>query len=182
MLQKIQFKPGFNKQATATGAEGQWVDGDNVRFRYGQPEKIGGWEQLVDSTLAGPVRAQHTWTDLQGRKYAALGTAKVLVIYYEGGFYDITPINADQTGCTFDSTTTDDEVTVNLTSHGLSAGDYFKFKTVTLPGGGVTGYTLQQILQQMYLKSLQRQLEILLQLLCHQMKVAQVCQLKVQQL
>ena len=39
MLQKIQFKPGFNKQATETGAEGQWVDGDNVRFRYGQPEK-----------------------------------------------------------------------------------------------------------------------------------------------
>jgi hypothetical protein len=141
MLQKIQFKPGFNKQATETGAEGQWVDGDNVRFRYGQPEKIGGWQQLVDETLAGPVRAQHTWTDLNGRKYAALGTSKVLIIYYEGGFYDITPINADQTGCTFDSTTTDDEVTVNLTSHGLSVGDYFKFKSVTLPGGGVTGYT-----------------------------------------
>jgi hypothetical protein len=141
MLQKIQFKPGFNKQATETGAEGQWVDGDNVRFRYGQPEKIGGWQQLVDETLAGPVRDQHTWTDLNGRKYAALGTSKVLIIYYEGGFYDITPINADQTGCTFDSTTTDDEVTVNLTSHGLSAGDYFKFKSVTLPGGGVTGYT-----------------------------------------
>jgi hypothetical protein len=141
MLQKIQFKPGFNKQATETGAEGQWVDGDNVRFRYGQPEKIGGWQQLVDETLAGPVRDQHTWTDLNGRKYAALGTSKVLIIYYEGGFYDITPINADQTGCTFDSTTTDDEVTVNLTSHGLLAGDYFKFKTVTLPGGGVTGYT-----------------------------------------
>jgi hypothetical protein len=114
---------------------------DNVRFRYGQPEKIGGWQQLVDETLAGPVRDQHTWTDLNGRKYAALGTSKVLIIYYEGGFYDITPINADQTGCTFDSTTTDDEVTVNLTSHGLSAGDYFKFKSVTLPGGGVTGYT-----------------------------------------
>jgi hypothetical protein len=141
MLQKIQFKPGFNKQATETGAEGQWVDGDNVRFRYGQPEKIGGWQQLVDETLSGPVRAQHTWTDLTGKKYAALGTSKVLIIYYEGGFYDITPINADQTGCTFDSTTTDDEVTVNLTSHGLSAGDYFKFKSVTLPGGGVTGYT-----------------------------------------
>jgi hypothetical protein len=141
MLQKIQFKPGFNKQATETGAEGQWVDGDNVRFRYGQPEKIGGWQQLVDETLAGPVRDQHTWTDLNGRKYAALGTSKVLIIYYEGGFYDITPINADQTGCTFDSTTGSATVTVNLTSHGLSAGDYFKFKTVTLPGGGVTGYT-----------------------------------------
>lgn len=74
MLQKIQFKPGFNKQDTETGAEGQWVDGDNVRFRYGQPEKIGGWEELVDHQLAGPVRDQHTWSDLNGRKYAALGT------------------------------------------------------------------------------------------------------------
>jgi hypothetical protein len=141
MLQKIQFKPGFNKQATETGAEGQWVDGDNVRFRYGQPEKIGGWQQLVDNTIAGPVRAQHTWTDLTGKKYAALGTAKVLVVYYEGAFYDITPINADQTGITFDSTTGSATVTVNLTGHGLLEGDYFKFKSVTLPGGGVTGYT-----------------------------------------
>ena len=82
MLQKIQFKPGFNKQQTETGAEGQWVDGDNVRFRYGQAEKIGGWQELVDNTIAGPIRDQHTWTDLDGKKYAALGSAKVLVIYY----------------------------------------------------------------------------------------------------
>jgi hypothetical protein len=140
-LQKINFKPGFNKQQTATGAEGQWIDGNNVRFRYGQAEKIGGWEQLVASQIAGPVRDQHTWTDLNGKKYAALGTSKVLVIYYEGGFYDITPINADQTGVTFDSTTGSATVTVNLTAHGLVVGDYFKFKSVTLPGGGVTGYT-----------------------------------------
>ena len=45
MLQKVQFAPGFNKQVTATGGEGQWVNGDNVRFRYGTPEKIGGWAQ-----------------------------------------------------------------------------------------------------------------------------------------
>jgi len=141
MLQKIQFKPGFNKQATETGAEGQWVDGDNVRFRYGQPEKIGGWQQLVDGQIAGPVRDQHTWTDLTGKKYGALGTSKVLVIYYEGGFYDITPIEADVTGCTFDSTTGSATVTVNKTSHGLLVGDYFKFKSVSLPGGGETGYS-----------------------------------------
>ena len=141
MLQKIQFKPGFNKQATETGAEGQWVDGDNVRFRYGQPEKIGGWQQLVDGQIAGPVRDQHTWTDLTGKKYGALGTSRVLVIYYEGGFYDITPIEADVTGCTFDSTTGSATVTVNKTSHGLLAGDYFKFKSVSLPGGGETGYS-----------------------------------------
>ena len=46
MLQKIGFQPGINKQITPTGAEGQWVDCDNVRFRYGSPEKIGGWNQL----------------------------------------------------------------------------------------------------------------------------------------
>ena len=43
MLQKLKFKPGFNKQDTESGAEGQWTDGDFVRFRYGLPEKIGGW-------------------------------------------------------------------------------------------------------------------------------------------
>ena len=141
MLQKIQFKPGFNKQQTETGAEGQWVDGDNVRFRYGQAEKIGGWQELVDNTIAGPIRDQHTWTDLSGKKYAALGSAKVLVVYYEGGFYDITPINADQTGVTFTSTNGSATVTINLSAHGLVVGDYFKLKDVTLPGGGVTGYT-----------------------------------------
>ena len=47
MLQKIGIVPGFNKQVTATGGEGQWIDGDNVRFRYGTPEKIGGWTQLA---------------------------------------------------------------------------------------------------------------------------------------
>ena len=143
MLQKINFKPGFNKQATETGAEGQWVDGDNVRFRYGQPEKIGGWQELVNDTISGPVRAQHTWTDLNGKKYAALGTAKVLVLYYEGAFFDITPIESDQAGCTFDSTTGSATVTVNLTTHGLLEGDYFIFKSgsVSLPGGGETTFT-----------------------------------------
>jgi len=144
MLQKIQFKPGFNKQATETGAEGQWIDGNNVRFRYGQAEKIGGWEQLVTSQIAGPVRDQHTWTDLNGKKYAALGTSKVLVIYYEGDFYDITPLKADVTGCTFDSTTGSATVTVNKNAHGLLIGDYFIFDSVTLPGGGETTFTTAQ--------------------------------------
>ena len=141
MLQKIQFKPGFNKQTTKTGAEGQWVDGNNVRFRYGQPEKIGGWQQLVSTTLAGPVRGQHSWTDISGKKYAALGTNKLLVIYYEGDFYDITPVKTAITGCTFSSVNSSATVTVNKTAHGLLQGDYFYFASVTLPGGGVTGYT-----------------------------------------
>ena len=92
-LQKIQFKPGFNKQQTATGAEGQWIDGDNVRFRYGEPQKIGGWQELVNKTLAGVARGQLTWTALNGKKYAAIGTSKLLVIYYQGSFFDITPLS-----------------------------------------------------------------------------------------
>jgi hypothetical protein len=112
-LQKIQFKPGFNKQQTATGAEGQWIDGDNIRFRYGEPQKIGGWQQLVNKTIAGPIREQHDWTALDGKKYAALGSSKVLVIYYEGNFYDITPLDTALTSCTFTSTPGSPTVTVN---------------------------------------------------------------------
>jgi len=58
MLQKIGFLPGFNKQVTPTTAEGQWIAGDNVRFRYSTPEKIGGWSELGESYLTGPARAR----------------------------------------------------------------------------------------------------------------------------
>jgi hypothetical protein len=149
-LQKIQFKPGFNKQQTATGAEGQWIDGDNVRFRYGQPEKIGGWEQLVAGTIAGPVRDQHTWTDLNGVRYAALGTSKVLIIYYEGAFYDITPLDAAISGFTFSSTTGSATVTLNKTAHGVAEGSYILFSSVTLPSGGETGFSAGQFTNNTY--------------------------------
>ena len=59
MLQKIRIQPGFNKQVTATGGEGQWIGGDYVRFRYGTPEKVGGWAQLGDATLTGRNTALH---------------------------------------------------------------------------------------------------------------------------
>jgi hypothetical protein len=140
-LQKIQFKPGFNKQQTATGAEGQWIDGDNIRFRYGEPQKIGGFQQLVSSTLAGPARDQHTWTALDGRKYGALGTSKILVIYYEGEFFDITPVQTAVTGCTYSSTTSSTTVTITKAGHGLSVGDYLIFSAATTPGSPTTSYT-----------------------------------------
>jgi hypothetical protein len=134
-LTNVQIAPGFNKQTTDVGAEGQWTDGDFVRFRYGAPEKIGGWEQIDSNTLVGAVREQLVWADLDGRKYAALGTNKVLVIYYEGAFYDITPLDTALTGYTFDTTDTSATVTVNATSHGLLAGDLFTFTSVTPPSG-----------------------------------------------
>jgi hypothetical protein len=140
-LQKIQFKPGFNKQQTATGAEGQWIDGDNIRFRYGEPQKIGGFQQLVASTMAGPARDQHTWTALDGKKYAAIGTSKLLVIYYEQEFFDITPLGTPLTSCTYTSTTGSATVTINKAAHGLEVGDYIIFISVTTPGAPTTSYT-----------------------------------------
>jgi hypothetical protein len=140
-LQKIQFKPGFNKQQTATGAEGQWIDGDNIRFRYGEPQKIGGFQQLVDDTLAGPARDQHTWTALDGKKYAAIGTSKILAIYYEQEFFDITPLGTPLTSCTYTSTTGSATVTINKAAHGLEVGDYIIFTSVTTPGAPTTSYT-----------------------------------------
>ena len=68
MLQKVQFLPGINKQITETTAEGQWVDGDNVRFRYGTPEKIGGWKQLGDDKLTGAGRGLHHFVNSKARK------------------------------------------------------------------------------------------------------------------
>jgi hypothetical protein len=134
-LTNVQIRPGFNKQVTATGAEGQWTDGDFVRFRYSLPEKIGGWQQITDQTLVGAAREQLVWADLDGRKYAAIGTHKALIIYYEGAFYDITPLDTALTSCTFDTTDTSATVTVNKTSHGLLAGDLFTFTSVTPPVG-----------------------------------------------
>ena len=79
-LLKIPVQPGFDKQDTPSQAKGRWIDGDYVRFRYGSPEKIGGWQQLTDSTLVGAAREQFIWSDLNGNRYAAIGTNKVLVI------------------------------------------------------------------------------------------------------
>ena len=132
MLQKLGFLPGFNKQVTATGAEGQWFDGDNVRFRYGTPEKIGGWSQLGADKLTGAGRAIHHWDNNNGVNYAAIGTNRILYIYSGGTYYDIHPIRATLTGCTFTSSAA--SRTVNVTSTlatGLSISDIVKFEAVS---------------------------------------------------
>ena len=140
-LRNVRIAPGFNKADTPSGAEGQWIDGDFVRFRYGQPEKIGGFTAIGQETISGPTRAQHTWTDLEGNRYAALGTSKALYIYFEDKFYDVTPLTTAVTGATFTSTQNQNVVTVNKASHALDIGEYITFTSVTLPGGGATSFT-----------------------------------------
>ena len=142
-LQKVLFQPGFNKQATVSEAENQWVDGDNVRFRYGAPEKIGGWSQILNETMVGAVRAQHTWADLEGRRYAALGTNKILYIYDGNDFFDITPLDASlaQAGADITTTTSSDIVTITTAgSHGLDTGDILTFENAGSFTAGQTDY------------------------------------------
>ena len=138
-LNTINIRPGFNKQITDTAAEGQYVDGDFVRFRSGLPEKVGGWSKITNDTLCGVARSQHQWTDLDGRIYSVIGTNKCLILYYENAFYDITPLETVQSGGTFTTNSTA-TVTVNLSGHNLNEGDLFTFTSVTAPPG--SGYTV----------------------------------------
>ena len=136
-LKKVDFAAGFNKQSVPSALAGQWVDGDFVRFRYTAPEKIGGWSQLTQAneTLPGVARAQLAFTSLQGERYTAIGTSQGLFIYYGEAFYDITPLDTAITGATFNTFSSQNNVTVNKTSHGLEVGRYITFTTVTPPTG-----------------------------------------------
>ena len=148
MLQKLNFKAGFNKQDTESGAEGQWTDGDFVRFRYGLPEKIGGWSQLTaaSDTLPGAARAQVAFSSFAGEKYAAIGTSQGLFLYYGNAFYDITPLDTAITGCTLTTVNNSNVITVNKGSHGLAVGRYVTLSAVTVTGASAyTAADLQKV-------------------------------------
>jgi hypothetical protein len=136
MLQKINFLPGFNKQLTESQAENQWIDGDNVRFRYSTPEKIGGWLQLGENDMTGAARAMHHIVNRSGNKFSIIGTNRILYAYTGGVFYDIHPIRATSTlSSCFTTTNGSDVVSIAFSSgHGLVAGDIIfldNFTTIT---------------------------------------------------
>ena len=136
MLQKIGFQPGINKQISETTAEGQWIDCDNVRFRYGTPEKIGGWKQLGTDDLTGAARGLHHFVNSLGRKYAIIGTNSILYAYSGGVFYDIHPIKSTTT-LTSAFSTTNGSPTVTITfsgAHNIQEDDIIlldNFTTIT---------------------------------------------------
>jgi len=137
----IDFKvlPGIDKQDTTAGAEQRWVDSDNVRFRYGLPEKVGGWASLITDTIVGVARRQFAFVDLDGNRYVAIGTDKFLLIYFEGQLYDITPLKTTLSSATIATTDTSPICDITTGSnHNLSTGDIVLLDNVTLPGG--TGY------------------------------------------
>jgi hypothetical protein len=135
----FKFKPGIDKQNTSVGAENSWVDSDNVRFRYGLPEKVGGWSSLITDTIVGVARAQHAFVDLDGNRYVAIGTDKFLLIYFEGQLHDITPLKTTLTSATIATTNNSATCTITKSAHGLAIGDIIQLDNVTLPGG--TGFS-----------------------------------------
>jgi hypothetical protein len=143
-LTKIKLQPGIQKQTSNLGASGGFTDCDNVRFRYGLPEKIGGWEKTVDSKLIGVARDAHHWVALDGTRLAALGTDKKLYIYANDILYDITPERQSNTAVSNIFTTTNGSanVTVNVNGHGANEGDVVTFSGTTSLSG--TSFTAEQ--------------------------------------
>ena len=132
----IDFKvlPGIDKQDTTSGAENRWVDCDNTRFRYGLPEKVGGWSSLVTDTIASVARREFAFVDLEGNRYVAIGTDKFLLIYFEGQLYDITPVKSTIASVVMSAADATQEVSLTFSSaHNLQSGDIILLDNVTVP-------------------------------------------------
>lgn len=143
-LLRLFLKPGIDKQNTEYGAEGGWVDADYVRFRYGLPEKIGGWTEFGNTQInfVGATSEVFTWNSLSGAPYAVLGTNRKVYAFYGGFWADITPIRATST-VTFDTINGEALVTVNDVAHGAIQGDFVTFSTVTGDPGGIPNADLE---------------------------------------
>ena len=139
-LTRVNFAPGIDKQNTTVGAEGRWVDCNNVRFRYQLPEKVGGWSSLVTDTIVGVSRKMFPFVDLDGNRYVAIGTDKLLLLYFEGQLYDITPLDTEIENATIQTFSGSSLVSITTsTAHGLAPGDIVFLDDTTLPGS--SGYS-----------------------------------------
>ena len=136
MLTEVKFAPGIDKQDTSVGAAGRWVDSDLARFRYGLPEKIGGWSSLLTDTIVGVARKQHSFVDKDGNRYVSIGTDKFLLIYFEGQLFDITPVKSTISSVVMSATDASQEVTLTFSAaHNLESGDIILLDNVTVPSG-----------------------------------------------
>lgn len=135
-LTKLTILPGVDKQNSEYGAEGRWIDSDYVRFRYGLPEKIGGWSKFNDQYLIGACRALFSWNSLAGDPLMALGTSKKLYVNYGTNWTDITPIRATGTVTSFTAVLGSTILTVTDPAHGAIPGDFVTFSSTTSPPGG----------------------------------------------
>lgn len=141
-LQKLQFRPGVNREGTDYSNEGGWYACDKVRFRSGFPEKIGGWIRLSNSIFQGVCRAMWNWVTLSGANLLGVGTNLKYYIEQGGAYNDITPIRATFTTSSSPSTnnviyTTNGSnvVTVNYANYGGLNNDFVTISGATAVGG-----------------------------------------------
>jgi hypothetical protein len=134
-LSKILFKPGVNKENTRYTTEGGWYDCDKIRFRQGNPEKIGGWTQYASTTFQGVCRSLWNWATLAGDNLVGVGTNLKFYILKGNDYYDITPIRKTVTLTNpFTATNGSAVITVAENNHGCADGDF-----VTYSGAGIVG-------------------------------------------
>ena len=142
-LTKLQFKPGINREITKYSNEGGWVDCDKIRFRFGYPEKFGGWEKLTSNEYEGTARRLHNWLALDGSNFLGVGTHLKYYIEEGGTFNDITPIRASTTNSTtFSATNGSANITVTEANHGAAENDFVTFSNAVSLGGLVTASIL----------------------------------------
>ena len=142
-LTKLQFKPGINREITKYSNEGGWVDCDKVRFRFGYPEKFGGWEKMSGNTYQGTARRLHNWLALDGSNFLGVGTHLKYYIEEGGTFNDVTPIRSSTTNSTtFAATNGSANITVTETNHGAAENDFVTFSNAVSLGGLVTASIL----------------------------------------
>jgi hypothetical protein len=143
-LTKLQFRPGINQEVTSYSNEGGWRDCDKIRFRFGYPEKLGGWEKFSSSTYLGSARALHNWIALDGSNYLGVGTHLKYYIEEGGGFNDITPIRETTSAgdVTFAATNGSTTITVTDTGHGAVENDFVTFSGAASLGGNITAAIL----------------------------------------
>lgn len=148
-LVRLFFNPGIDKQNTEYGAEGGWIDGDYIRFRYGLPEKIGGWQYFQNNStyLVGAISDIFCWANLAGSPVLAAATNRKLYAFFNNTWGDITPIaeTTDPGDVTFAAVDGSNIVTVTTaSSHGAVAGDFVTFSGAVSLGGNITAAILNQ--------------------------------------
>ena len=130
-LQKILFRPGVNRENTRYTTEGGWYECDKIRFRQGNPEKIGGWTLFSGNTFLGVCRSLWNWVTLAGSNLVSLGTNLKFYIEQGGSYFDVTPIRrtASLSG-PFTATTGSAIVTVHDSTSGVVVGDYVTYSEI----------------------------------------------------
>ena len=135
--QNIALRPGIVRETTSYANEGGWFDCDMIRFRYGVPEKLGGWVKYSANSFQGTCRALHNWILLDGSNVLGLGTN--LKYYIEKGltFYDITPVRrtASLTAAALSTTNTEKTIRVTDAGHGAQAEDFVTYTGLSAVNG-----------------------------------------------